>query len=704
MKIPLPELATMPQPFLSLIVTSVLVAGCSSGDTAGPASGAAAEPATATVAVRSEAAGSLQDDGNDVAFWLHPDDAARSLLLASAGTAGLESFTLDGQRVGRVDSVEIDFVDVSAGFALDGRIVQLVVAYDRRSRGLVAFTIDPASLAITRVTPQTLGTAGEVTGLCTYRSPLTGDHYAFASTEGQVEQWKLYAAGSEVRGRLVRSIPVGVGAGYCAVDSASQSLFVAEETVGIWRLKAEPETEAERTAVDLVQPFGRLAEEVKALAVYRVDGTEGYLLAADVSAGHFNAYALDDARFLGSFRLDAAGTVDAVGDAEGIAVTTATLPGAEGGLLAVFDEDNEGEPANLKLAGWKDIASALKLRSAAAGSAAASPTPSTRTAVATVETTPVEDFGDAADDPAIWVHPTRPELSLVIGTNKKRGLEVYDLAGKRVQSLSDGRMNNVDLRDGFQLGGESATIVAASNRTTKTIALYRIDPRERRLVPVADGVIPTGLSDPYGLCMYRSAESGEVYVFINDSADGAFRQWRLVARGDRVGVELVRSFGAGSQSEGCVADDDTGALYVGEEDVGLWRYLAEPTGGNERRLVDSTTAPGRLQADVEGIGLVRAADGKGYLVVSNQGADNYAVYRREGNNEFVGFFDVVANDATGIDGVSETDGLDVTGAALGPAFPNGMLVVQDGRNITPVENQNFKFVPWQDVMRALQRD
>jgi 3-phytase len=204
--------------------------------------------------------------------------------------------------------------------------------------------------------------------------------------------------------------------------------------------------------------------------------------------------------------------------------------------------------------------------------------------------------------------------------------------------------------------------------------------------------------------MYQSAQSGETYLFVNDSADGAFRQWRLVAKDGRVGVELVRTFGAGSQSEGCVADDETGALYVGEEDVGLWRYSAEPTGGNERRLVDSTTAPGRLAADVEGIGLVSGADGRGYLVVSNQGADNYAVYRREGNNELVGFFDVVANDALGIDGVSETDGLAVTGSSLGTAFPHGLLVVQDGRNITPAERQNFKFVPWQDVIRALELD
>ena len=69
--------------------------------------------------------------------------------------------------------------------------------------------------------------------------------------------------------------------------------------------------------------------------------------------------------------------------------------------------------------------------------------------------------------------------------------------------------------------------------------------------------------------------------------------------------------------------------------------------------------------------LWRGAGGTGYLVVSNQGEDNYAVYRREGANEFVGKFHVVANEELGIDGASETDGLDVTSAALGPGLEHG---------------------------------
>ena len=92
------------------------------------------------------------------------------------------------------------------------------------------------------------------------------------------------------------------------------------------------------------------------------------------------------------------------------------------------------------------------------------PSASARPVFATVETQPVASSNDAADDPAIWIHPTDPAKSLVIGTDKKRGLDVYDLSGKRVQSLPDGRMNNVDLRYGFLLDGAEVAIVAATNR------------------------------------------------------------------------------------------------------------------------------------------------------------------------------------------------------------------------------------------------
>jgi 3-phytase len=289
----------------------------------------------------------------------------------------------------------------------------------------------------------------------------------------------------------------------------------------------------------------------------------------------------------------------------------------------------------------------------------------------------------------------------VIATDKNLGLYVYDLDGRLKQTLADGRMNNVDVRDGLEVDRKPRTLVAASNRTDKSIALYWLDPASGRLARAGDPV-PTGFDDPYGLCMF--ADAGGHYVFVNNGGDGAYRQWRVTASGGRAVAEQLREFTVGSQAEGCVADDETGALYVAEEGGGFFKYSAKPDGGAARKEIDRVDGPNGLVADIEGVSIWRGKDGRGYLVLSNQGADNFAVYRREGDNAFVGNFHIVADPERGFDGVSETDGLDVTSAPLGPRFPQGLLVAQDGRNLSPRERQNYKYVSWRDIAEALGLD
>ena len=104
----------------------------------------------------------------------------------------------------------------------------------------------------------------------------------------------------------------------------------------------------------------------------------------------------------------------------------------------------------------------------------------TRTVPATVETAPVPDACDAADDPAVWVNESDPEASLIVATNKLRGLVVYGLDGAVVSSNDVGRVNNVDLRDGVDVGGEEQIVVAATNRTHLDDRRPRARPRQRR--------------------------------------------------------------------------------------------------------------------------------------------------------------------------------------------------------------------------------
>ena len=271
-------------------------------------------------------------------------------------------------------------------------------------------------------------------------------------------------------------------------------------------------------------------------------------------------------------------TIQGVEEAEGIAATAAAVSD-RGGMLVVTDDDNGDEATNYKIVDWSAIADALDLQQGVVANPGQPASSAAITVSAVVETEPVMSYGDAADDPVIWVHPRNPELSVIIGAQKKRGINVYDLSGKLIQSRADGRINNVDLRYGFQLGDRTVTVVTASNRSTDSISTYIIDEETRTLVDVADGIIDTGMSDPYGQCMYKSAQTGLFYVYINDT-DGLVRQWVLEDTGqNKIRMTLVREFNVGSQTEGCVADDETGDLSGGEGCVGIVKSSVTPAGG-----------------------------------------------------------------------------------------------------------------------------
>lgn len=299
---------------------------------------------------------------------------------------------------------------------------------------------------------------------------------------------------------------------------------------------------------------------------------------------------------------------------------------------------------------------------------------------------------DAADDPAIWRNPADPAASLIVGTDKKAGLHVYDLTGKDRFFIDAGRVNNVDLKDMGPLG----IIVAASDRNDNAnarLALFRLDPATARLTAL--GTVPVGTGEAYGVCLM--AAGGKLHAF-NVIKDGTIRQVELDLSGGAPTGRVVRTMKLATQSEGCVADERTHRLYVAEEDVGLWRFDARADGATQPIAIAKGDGQ-RLVIDVEGVTLAPegTSDG-GYLIVSSQGDHAYAVYRLS-DDSYVGRFRIAAGS---IGATEETDGIDFVPGDFGTAYPGGLFVAQDGYN--PPRAQNFKYAAWADIKAALKLD
>ena len=224
------------------------------------------------------------------------------------------------------------------------------------------------------------------------------------------------------------------------------------------------------------------------------------------------------------------------------------------------------------------------------------------------------------------------------------------------------------------------------------MALYLFDPAADSGVRPW-GAITTDVVEPYGFCFARRGT--EIHAVLVGH-EGEVRQFVLTA--DVAGTPVAREmrrFDVGTISEGCAADEATNALYITEENVGLWRYGLDPSTGAARTLIQPI-APGVLVADAEGLTVIEDGAAR-YLIGSSQGDSTFPVWRIDGAAPvYAGRF-VVRDGA--VDRVTGTDGLAALGGPVGDAFPEGLVVVQD--DINDVGTQNFKYIDWRDIRTAL---
>lgn len=541
-----------------------------------------------------------------------------------------------------------------------------------QSNALVLATL-PQNSEHSLTTSQPLAWAIE--GLCLYQ-PAQEPLQAFLLDDtAMAHQVLLTRDGTALAATVIRSFPLPPGSEYCTVDDQTETLFVSEEGIGVWAYNARSESDIVRTPVELVAPWGKLQQNAGPLAM-----ANGSLLIGE-----------KDHHWLHQYQV--------IPSAEGIQTRHSATYHLDGVVIDGLHASDQSSQKPVRAMVLNDESGELEQLSLSIPARVAT-TDVIPTLPASAETDAVATPGDAADDPAIWVHPTQPAASQILGTNKKQGLYRYDLNGSTRQFLPIGRVNNVDIRQGFTLKGQPADIAAASQRDRHSISLIHIDPHTGELR--ADVEIPTSLSDVYGLCMYQNTHQ-QVFVFINDK-DGRYEQYQILDSAQGWQGKHVRSFKVHTQPEGCAADDRNQRLFVGEENRGIWIIGAEPDAGQQLTAIAELGQPsGRhLVADIEGLDLYQTEE-ENLLVVSSQGNDSYVIFSADAPYPYLGRFRIGLNHlvSSDVDGASETDGLTVSSANLGPQYPEGLLVVQDGRNLMPNANQNFKLLDWQAIRQGI---
>lgn len=306
------------------------------------------------------------------------------------------------------------------------------------------------------------------------------------------------------------------------------------------------------------------------------------------------------------------------------------------------------------------------------------------------------------DDPAIWINAEEPSRSLVLGTDKDvdGALYVFDLEGRIVaDKVVRGivRPNNVDIAYGVLLGGERVDVAVVTERYAHRLRVYRLPD----MAPVDGGGIPVfegeRARDAMGIALYTRPGDGALFAIVSRSdafapTEGYLHQYRLVDDGTGTlrGV-FTRAFGTWSgvkEIEAIAVDNELGYVYYSDENTGIRKYFADPMADDAEDELALFGTDG-FADDREGISIYKRADGTGYLFVSDQQANRFNVYPREG----------VAGDPHDHPqlvsiplATEESDGNEITAVAL-PGFAGGLFVAMS-------DDRTFQFYAVEDLLDA----
>ena len=311
-----------------------------------------------------------------------------------------------------------------------------------------------------------------------------------------------------------------------------------------------------------------------------------------------------------------------------------------------------------------------------------------------------EQTPNDTDDPAIWVHPTDPDSSLIVGTDKEvgGGLYVYDLQGKIVNKFIDmQRPNNVDIAYGLMINGKKTDIAVTTERKAHVIRVFSLPdlkPIDNGGIPIFEGETGEEERDGMGIALYsKQLDSANVEIQAivgrKTGPSGSYL-WQYKLAADSNGIvsgEVVRKFGAYSgkkEIEAIAVDNELGYVYYSDEQAGIHKYYADPAKGDEELAL---FAQQDAKEDHEGIAIYKKDDKTGYILVSNQQNNSFLVYKREGETNNPHAHSLIAEVPVS---TIECDGADALNVNFGPQYPNGIFVAMSNGKVFHIYN-------WDDV-------
>lgn len=313
-----------------------------------------------TVAANGETAPvgtAAEDAADDPAIWRNSANPAQSLIVATDKKAGVYVYGLDGKVRSFLPGGLLNNVDLLT--LADGTV--LVVASDRNDPAnarLQIYRLDPTSAELTALGSAQAG-AGEGYGICL--ADLGGKIFAYSVLKnGGVHQVRIDVRSNYASGEIVRSMKLATQPEGCVADARTASLYVGEESVGIWRFDARDDGGTNGALV--ARTDGKhLVADVEGLALAPEGADGGWLIASSQGDNAYALYRLPGMVPEGRFRIGG-GAIGSTEETDGIALGLGDFgPEYPEGLFVAQDGVNAPAAQNFKLVSWSAVREALNL-------------------------------------------------------------------------------------------------------------------------------------------------------------------------------------------------------------------------------------------------------------------------------------------------------------------------------------------------------
>ncbi|WP_313384328.1 phytase [Chishuiella sp.] len=302
------------------------------------------------------------------------------------------------------------------------------------------------------------------------------------------------------------------------------------------------------------------------------------------------------------------------------------------------------------------------------------------------------------DDPAVWVNKNNPDESIIVGTDKFKengGLYAYNLKGEIINKIVPlNRPNNVDVAYGFNYQGKQIDIAITTERGNNKIRIVSLP--DFKLIDNGGVEVFANeeFRDPMGIATYKLGD--KIYAIVgrkSGPSENYLFQYLLEDNNGKIEAKLVRKFGKYSgkkEIEAIAVDQELGFIYYCDETAGVRKYYADPSKGNEEL---SFFGQKDFKRDHEGIAIYKTSSTDGYILISDQQANYFNVYKREGDTNNPNKHEIIAKIPVS---TIECDGADAINFNFNSTFPKGFFIAMSN-------GKTFQLYDWRIIQKEIDK-